>query len=549
MRSNRKSYAMGLFLVTLLVLGSVSASLVYTTSQNMIDSRSYNGKVNSRNLANSVTELAYSSVIANPSVVDAYFNQTSCNTLTDISQKNSLKGLICPNNSSNLKSYNDIKNYLVKYKNDTISPCNLSSSDSCFAYYLTRDKNISGRLNSINIYSIIRSGCNTNGERCRITTFKQVVRPIQFFDYLLYTKYNLLDPTLYNNQSFLGYSGSNYKNDCGNNQKVSSVFSRGCVLIPLNQYDSFNGEIYTYDDYFVVCGFNPSNKVISKNNGTSGRNFNEIDPTSNCTNTTAAANFNNTNTYNIDLNLQLKGGDNCAQSSNCSLVSSINALKNGPSRSYYQFQDVSGLSVISSLSGTNTIYYSSNTVEINLSSGTYSGTISVVSDGDIIINSNVKKANSSSALSLIAKGSIKFRQNLQNITCTSDGSLNNREVDAYLVAINKSIQVENWDNLNLYSNIFQALFDPDPASPCTGAIPTNFQPTLKIFGAIVSKYQPVFGLYDFGDNQQTVLSGYKKDFRFDSSLRDGTLSVPFVVPPTITQWRRLTITEINSKIV
>lgn len=67
-------------------------------------------------------------------------------------------------------------------------------------------------------------------------------------------------------------------------------------------------------------------------------------------------------------------------------------------------------------------------------------------------------------------------------------------------------------------------------------------PTLEFYGAIATKYQGVFGGYD--QSYGNLISGFRKDFRFDRRLSEGSVNVPFLPSPISGDWSRLDFSEI-----
>ena len=101
-----------------------------------------------------------------------------------------------------------------------------------------------------------------------------------------------------------------------------------------------------------------------------------------------------------------------------------------------------------------------------------------------------------------------------------------RVVNALLVSLNGTVRTSN---LNV------------PTSPTIEL--SGCAPKLEFFGAMATKYQGVFGLYDSLSSQ--VLRGYSKNFSHDDrSTRSGVFLPSYLVTPVGLQWVRVDVAEV-----
>jgi len=560
---NRKSkgFAMGIFLLTFLVLGSVSASLIYVSSLNDVSSRSANSKINGRFLANTISDYVYAKVQSDPKFIENATDPTKCPVLSTTNpgmncnfsfstpgagyiklnkgiESNNLIGTQANALDTNLLTM-DKKTGESRFEN-----CSATDKEECASYYLKKSTNLStifaDRVIGVKVFIKVKSGCG-NIKTCRTTTYSSIIKPNQFFDYMYYVKYATLDPIFYTS-AYPAYVNPTLYSTCKdrffNARPGIAARDAGCVSVALTNLDKLNGaDIFTSDDYFTVCG-DPqgigyaysSDPSISRYLQSSLKSASDLSVNTGDT----ACPVPTSNTYNgkIDLDLTLYGK---AYDGAKNLSNTINI----PNNSYLTVNGSSYSTGASCSSATiplpdNSIIASSGKINICGILGT-TQKISIVSGGDVMISGDITYAGNG-VVSIVADGNIKIEQ-IQTTTCADSLT---RRVYAYMVSINSSIFTDNW-----WADSYSAVND---RVDCL-LIPTKVTATLIIEGSLVGKYQPIFGTYNGASvnaNNLDLLSGYKKDFTFDSRVKKGTVSIPYVIPPKTQQWVKLALTEIAS---
>lgn len=553
---------MGIFLLTFLVLGSVSASLIYVSSLNDFSSKSANSKINGRFLANTISDYVYAKVQSDSKFIENATDPTKCQVLDDtnpgmncnfsfsatgISYVKLNKGI----DNSNLvgTKIEDLESRLLtldkKINESRFESCGISDKEECASYYLKKSTNLStgsyaNRVYGVKVFIKVKSGCG-NIKTCRTTTYSSIIKPNQFFDYMYYVKYATLDPIFYTKPA-LGYNPALYaacKDKFFNARSGISARNSGCVSVALTNLDNLNGaDIYTSDDFFTVCGY-PQNigqaysSDPSRFGQTSLRSASDLAVNSG---DTACPSLGATNTNNgtIDLDLTLYG----------KAYDGAKNLSNTISISGGSYLSVNGGNYSSSGSCTgagtplpdNYVIVSSGDINIcNISS--ISKKLSIVAGGDVLVKGDITYDRASNGVvSIVADGNIKVEQ----MAATACSETLTRTVEAYMVSINSSIFTDNW-----WVDSYSAIND----SPACQAITTKISAKLIIKGSLVGKYQPIFGTYNgasIDSNNLDLLSGYKKEFTFDDRVKKGTISIPYVIPPKTQQWVKLALTEIAS---
>lgn len=539
---------MGLFLLVLFTLGSISATVIYITSSDQIASRSSNSKVSGRMQAQVISEYLYAKTLSDGNFLNQLLNTQSCQ---DYINSGAFPGLNCNGQFINYaKVEKGVDGNFNRVNGEgTIVNCNGDLKSDCVSYYVkpfTIDPS-TNRIIAVKIFAKARSGCNSQGARCRTTTYSQLLRSIQFFDYLYYVKYTTLDPSLYNGS--LTVPGLNPNSDCRDkfaqpsiNGTDTNYRDNRCITIPLTERDTFNSPIYTYDNYFVLCGSPNISPINILSRGSNQRNNSSVlsasDPTIGdiCSSEPTYALYSNFSGINLDLSLK---GSAYSGAGKLIAGAGLRVVDLGGGSSSLT---ISGnqVSCSGSCSGNSTVSLdrptvikSGGSIDITGQAQPLNGKLSIVSSGNITISGDItysdRSASGTSVLSLIADQNIIIKQ----ITPTACGETLTRNIDAYMLSVNNAIQVENWQN-DVYTPIYNNL-------NCVGA---NFNAQLNIYGSIVGKYQPIFGAYD--GNGTGLVSGYGKAFTFDDRVKNGKVSIPYIIPPQTQQWVKLAMTEIAS---
>jgi Tfp pilus assembly protein PilX len=150
-------------------------------------------------------------------------------------------------------------------------------------------------------------------------------------------------------------------------------------------------------------------------------------------------------------------------------------------------------------------------------SGTYSTSLTIASENDLIVNGDTRKAADSDALlGLVANNFVRVYHPIAGITSSGCGSTNNyppgfttvKRIDAAILALTHSFMVDNW-----------------ACGPGAG--------TLTVNGAIAQWYRGVVGT--------SGGTGYLKDYNYDDRLR--IREPPNLLDPLQTSWRIVRQTE------
>ena len=380
-----------------------------------------------------------------------------------------------------------------------------------------------------------RTGCYGSLQKCRYTTYSQVFRELQYFDYLYYTSRTTLDPTF-------AIQPSTCDTTLTASTRDSSCINVAFSGLSTNIYkDKINGPIYTSDDYFFICG-NPdlSNaKVYVAGSGTpsgtpSGPAFmSTSDPSHGndigCDSSsfvTPAQTYVSTNVTKINL-----PGENSYDNAMKAKTLETNSCPEFPANSTLKLTGSQNSGTVVSNGLITCTITSSGIVAVkgNLSgiSGTVGSRITLVANGSITITGDIKyfhgetEDNRTDILGLNALGnaSANGESKIVITQCNCD-----RTIDAVMLSVKNAVSVQDWDT------------------------DQNFSPgtsyTLNLYGAIAGKYQPIFG--SFNGNDGSLISGYVKNFKYDSRLYDATIQPSYLISPDNPLWTRLSLSEIAS---
>jgi len=567
---NKKGFAMGLFLITLLVLGSISASMIYITSQDYISSNNNSTKNDAR-----ITAVAVSDFISAQTRVDNNYifsilsNTRSGVDNTCISSANYFKALNCDATFTNYSELNlDGISSIFPQSNCKIMNSGISLYSTCVSVYvlpITSNESIKtdigDRVVAAKIFIKVRSGCRGLIERCRYTTYQETFRAKNFFDYMYYVKYTTLDPNLYTT----GVTGPAPSN-CANFTDIRDPL---CLNVAFTRNDNFtnNPIFFTEDSYFSICEM-PSGTPLSPSNIYSERkdslNSNlSLKPDLTCPNSPSVSLYNNSGKTNTIGSLpevkpstginsliskstggKLQGSGTCVykriSSSDQSLNYSGGALYmndiydgNKPTTQITLGSDCKDLIIYSEIPSDKKLHIvKDNIIDMR---------ISIVTSGSIEINGNtcyqqtaiisscptgtIPVSTNSNVLSLVADNEIVvFRpENCTTFACED------KTISAYMFSGERAIYVNNWDGSVL----------SDPYKNLVG------KPSLYFYGSIVSKFQPVFGSYDA--NTGLLYSGYSKILTFDNRVKNGKVFIPYIIDPKVPQWEKFELVEVASK--
>lgn len=521
MTRKNKAFAMGIFLITLLILGSICSTMIFIVSKDNFASRQANSKIEGRLLANTASDQFFSNLRNDNMFLNNMIDVNKCSLLDN-------PALRCK--GSQFWGYVDEFGILAS--------CPPGYRVNCFQLTAeTSQASGSLQVTASNILAAkltikTRTGCYGSLQKCRYTTYSQVFRELQYFDYLYYTSKTTLDPSfaIQPSSCITSLSASSRDPSC-----INVAFSG----LNSNLYkDTINGPIYTSDDYFFICGspeFTPNAKVYVAGSGTpSGTAFmstsdpnhgNDIgcDSSSFITPSQTYVNSNVTkinlpgeNSYNNALKAKNLESNSCPEFPDGSIITMQGSANSGTV--------VSNGSISCSIASSGIVAVNGNLSGI---SGTVGSRITLVANGSITITGDISyfhgrtENNRTDILGLNALGNSSANR-ASKIIITQCNC--NRNIDAVMLSVNNAVSVQDW------------------------YIDQNFAAgtyyTLSLFGAIAGKYQPIFGSFNGVDG--TLLSGYVKNFKYDSRLYDATIQPSYLISPDNPLWTRLALSEVAS---
>lgn len=601
----KRGYAMLLMMVAMLVLSSISFVVVSSSARDQESSRLTSAKSEARIHANSALEDFFARISTDPTFAQDVtlasqgepVRRTKYQTLYPALVFDSLPSTATdPGNSWQgarlVKMGLETSDQTLQPLGSLACPNDDTKYDvDCFVVRVESSA-VSGIL-TVTASSRVR--CAGNHLRCVTVSLSQRLRKVQYYDYLVaqeYTTVGLSEGLLpANSPSFpqgldeitgeTNMSPELYEASCAN--KKASVRPSMCLSISYlgssaapDISDSINGPLYTADDYVYVCG-NPTGdsgqsaftSVTLSGPGNAAAWYKQE-----CPGITPA-----TPTY-VTLNHPtLKLPSNSRASADSLLGLAVVPLV---SPAIMVFVD-SGVHISQAGGAFDFRPYDGKVFEVaNGASavkdvtlkGLVNGKVSIISRGDAAIVGNLSYAcavydTCDDFLSLTTDGSLEVWQECntsetsacipQSETCPPEPSLvpcislpanasasdrvYERKVDGILVSLNSYIGTPDW-----YSNINDMC--PLPPEPVTYPPPAaSCRPSLMFTGSMTSKYQGVFGAYDFGNGQ--LIGGFYKKFTHDPRLKvqsnDYTRLPPYTISSLVAVWSRLDLLEISTK--
>lgn len=538
---NNKGFAMGLFLITLMVLGSISASMIYVTSQDSISSNNTTTKNDARIVANMASEFISSQLKLDNNYL---FEISSSTTPTASCQKIQL-ALVILNCDGKFSKYGEVNtsNSSSLFSNSRCNNSSLSLRTDCISLFVKpigqngvlSSVTASDRVVAARLYVKVRTGCRGLLERCRYTSYQETFRAKNFFDYMYYVKYTTLDPSLYT-ASVTGPAPANCEN-------FALARDPNCINVSFTINDRFNAnaQFFTEDSHFYFCGnvnqsLISSNQILTQAGGSSAIAYLSdagCIPTPNISN--QYTNVSQTNTIgglpSSDASAGAKNLMPQSADTKAELISGVCTYKSASNANTFSYS--SGIVYIdgspkSDLTGCTRIIIlanipSSSSIRI-IGDSYFDKQISIVSSGQIRIEGNTYYSTADALLSLTAEKEIIV--SAPPAGCTSTAC--DKNINAYIFSAKSTIKVDNWDGSS-----------GNPQYALTGS-----QPKLNFKGAIVSKFQPVFGSFDGNDG--TLYSGYIKNLQFDDRVKNGRVYIPYIIDPKVPQWEKYELVEIAS---
>ena len=502
MRKN-KGFAIGIFLITFLVLGSVCSSMIYIASRDNYSSRQSNIKIETRILANTASNYFFSKVVSDTQYIDTLID---CVSTPDISVN-------CLSTDNKWAMINE---------NGVQVACPTTSNMKCFQIrlkVLNRSRNPMAR-DTVRV-SLKTKICPLNSQsitsptfdKCRYTTYQQIFRKKQYYDYLYFADSIQLDPS----SGFFSLPGIT---PCPVSTSSASAraLSGSCYDVAFSNGDTITGPIRTNDDYFSFCGQPSISSTISVTvTGTGGSDGFHKD--SNC-----AAPVGNLPSTKKESPIQLPNPRSYNQAVSdiqrnvalgCNLTSqgALNLVQQGTST---LLKDNSG-SILCTITGRGLIA-AKGPIDLK---GVTTGNLTIIVDGDINISGDLTYSNGSNSsntndlLTLYSTGKITISK------LNASDTQSTREISALMLSTTRAIETESWwiEDINKKTG------------------------TLSLYGAIAGNYMPVFSSRD--ESTGNIIAGYSKLFTYDDRLKS-MISPYYALSPENVIWEKLNLSEVAS---
>ena len=398
-------------------------------------------------------------------------------------------------------------------------------------------------VSSIRLTVTARVRCAGSEARCIKARIETRLRRKQFFDYLYFTKYSVLDPRLQviagapfaSEADAIAACADRYGADPTNPTETNTRPDE-CLAVSFQgqgaQQDVVAGPVYSFDNWISVCG-NPrfNQGVFVRGTGHSGKvyragrdqacvgsnpDFGAVAPV------TQQQGLSMPSTeVTIAQVRSIPSAYRYTTSDTAAVVFSVSGAAPNFTTNYTITGIDGGTSSGSIPSGSPAVFFFDRSGGVGGKvkvSGTTSGKISVFSTGDLIINGDLRYANGTTGNTSDITGLTSIDG---AIVITKNPGFTNREIHAMMLSLDQAVRVEGWQNRDGFADA----------------------PQLTMYGAMAAKYQGIFGGFDSLSNK--LVSGYRKNFLFDDRLRSGAdLVPPYLVNPLETVWERLDATEL-----
>jgi hypothetical protein len=587
MRKN-KGFAMGLFLVILVVLTSTVVMLLESSK-------------NESKIAFQQEQLAKARLLGKSSIDNFFSRLNNINDYPGLINENSIidvynKSAIAQSNSN--KWYKYYSSNVVTSSRSISMPiaieCGLDDTEICYQLYISPNKDLwnnkeicldtdtaclDRKQRVVSVTSKVRYDCkglapNVNfSTNCKILNIDQRLRKWQFQDFSFFSQYNVISPGFSDEYNWLFpnrlsvNSGVDLcaKSDSKRNPSITDINTREslCPSVNYTYFDVISGDIYSNDDFINVCGnyksiFIDSLYVFTKGKSTGVKN---TCPTSASQNVRAEF-LPSPQIVDIKSPLTIPSGKisfDKAKKSNIGIHLCGNAVL-----------EING----------NTLFYEYTTaINAGLSkTGTCPGR---ESDGSAIINNSLITVDGNAyftgagndgdgdndslldgRLTVYVKNVTKINQNIiytdksRSVTgdvlginsgkdiiilsnkitnCSSLSDDEKSSLDIYVDAILISLEGTVYSG-NLASN--ESEFIDQSMDECPNK--------LVFYGSMATRYQGAFGIYDAENG--FPLSGFIKIFSFDNrGKKDPNFIPPYITTPTGAVWNRIDINEEYSK--
>jgi hypothetical protein len=587
MRKN-KGFAMGLFLVILVVLTSTVVMLLESSK-------------NESKIAFQQEQLAKARLLGKSSIDNFFSRLNNINDYPGLINENSIidvynKSAIAQSNSN--KWYKYYSSNVVTSSSSISMPiaieCGLDDTEICYQLYISPNKDLwnnkevcldtdtaclDRKQRVVSVTSKVRYDCkglapNVNfSTNCKILNIDQRLRKWQFQDFSFFSQYNVISPGFSDEYNWLFpnrlsvNSGVDLcaKSDSKRNPSITDINTREslCPSVNYTYFDVISGDIYSNDDFINVCGnyksiFIDNLYVFTKGKSTGVKNTCPTSPSQNV----RAEFLPSPQIVDIKSPLTIPSGKisfDKAKKSNIGIHLCGNAVL-----------EING----------NTLFYEYTTaINAGLSkTGTCPGR---ESDGSAIINNSLITVDGNAyftgagndgdgnndslldgRLTVYVKNVTKINQNIiytdksRSVTgdvlginsgndiiilsnkitnCSSLSDAEKSSLDIYVDAILISLEGTVYSG-NLAGN--ESEFIDQSKDECPNK--------LVFYGSMATRYQGAFGIYDAQNG--FPLSGFIKIFSFDNrGKKDPNFIPPYITTPTGAVWNRIDINEEYNK--
>lgn len=376
----------------------------------------------------------------------------------------------------------------------------------------------------------IRSTGESRGVRRSIVA---VFRRSSFLDYLYFTDYETSDPLTYTSQT----DRDNAARDC---VKYRLARAGWCTNITFPSFDRINGPLHTNDD-LLTCGSpdfgrdkqdaieisGPATNgwTASTGSGCGGTPdfFGTVRwpapvlavPTANTKLRDAAASSGRTFFGQTTVELLSTGRMNVTSYNNTTGALITETAVPLPANGVLYVRQNSRLGCSSIDGPLETDYNDSNGCAILTVRGTYTKSMTLGSDADIIVNGDILRSGDV-VLGLVAQNFVRMKHGVRN--CPTSGCFvrNDYHVQAAILTLGHSFIVDNYNQ---------------PSGTRRG--------TLKVDGAIAQRFRGPVGT--FNGSTGASVTGYTKDYNYDNRLR--YRSPPYFLDPISAAWRIIRANE------
>lgn len=584
-----KGFAMGLFLVILVVLTSTVVMLLESSK-------------NESKTAYQQEQLAKARLLGK-STIDNFFSRL--NNINDYPGLVNESSIVDVYNKSALSQSNTNKWYKLYTPNlvnsssvlrlPIVIECGLDDTEICYQLYVSPNKELwnnkeicldtdtaclDRKQRVVSVTSKVRYDCkglsptSNISLNCKFLNIDQRLRKWQFQDFSFFSQYNVISPGFSNEYNWLFPSRQPLNSGvdpCAkyeSKRNVSIVDSNTkellCPSVNYTYFDVISGDIYTNDDYINVCGnyksiFIDNLYVFTKGKSNGVKNSCLTSPTQNVRAEFIPA----PQIVEIKSPLNIPSGK----------ISFDRAKKSNIGT------HLCG-NVILEINGNTLFYDYSTAINAGLSrTGTCPGR---ESDGSVLINNSLITVDGNAyfmgaghdgdgdndslvdgRLSIYVKEVTKINQNIiyldksRSVTgdvlginsgkdiiilsnkirnCSSLSDVEKSQLDIYVDAVLISLEGTVFSG-NLASNESEFISQSDDECPNK----------LVFYGSMATRYQGAFGIYDA--NNGVPLSGFIKIFSFDNrGKKDPNFIPPYITTPTGAVWNRIDINEEYTKI-